>query len=66
MQVKLGGGDRAFGIGKTISDVQLLSPHQFQNVLKPENGIFLDLYRNDFQEQYTIDFIEVKLDKETQ
>ncbi|XP_065837711.1 uncharacterized protein [Oscarella lobularis] len=66
VQMKLGGGHKAFGIGKTVSDVQLLFPHQFQNVLKPEKGLFLDLYRDGFPEQYTIDFIEVKLDKETQ
>ena len=66
VQVKLGGGHRAFGVGKTVSDVQLLFPHQFQNVLKPEKGLFLDLYRQHTAEQYTIDFIEVKLDKETQ
>ena len=66
VQVKLGGGYEAFGIGKTVSDVQLLFPHQFHNVLKPENGLFLELHRNHYPEQYTIDFIEVKLDKATQ
>ena len=34
VQVKLGGGHRAFGIGKTVSDLQLLFPYQFVETRK--------------------------------
>ena len=65
VQVKFGGHHGAFGIGKTVSEVHVIFPHAFPYILKPSKGIFLDMYRNDAGERYIIDFIEVRLEKET-
>ena len=64
VQMKFGGGHKAFGIGKTVSYVTVMSTHDFARTLKPANGIFLDIYRHNKAEQYIIDFIEVGLEKE--
>ena len=65
MQVQFGGNDRAFGFGKTVSDLYVINTHQFSRLLKPTRGVFLDLYGDDPGEHYIIDFIEVKLEKES-
>ena len=64
VQVKFGGDHKAFGIAKTVSDVTVMSTHDFARTLKPENGIFVDIYRHNKGERYIIDFIEVRLEKE--
>ena len=66
VQVKFGGGVRAFGIGKTVSGVNRVAPHQYSKVLKPANGVYVNIYRNDAAERYIIDFIEVTLEKVTE
>ena len=65
VQVKFGGHHGAFGIGKTVSDVHVIFPHAFPYIFKPSKGIFFDMYRNDAGERYIIDFIELRLEKET-
>ena len=65
VQVKFGGGVGAFGIGKTVSGVNRVASHQYSKVLKPANGVYVDIYRNAPPERYIIDFIEVRLEKET-
>ncbi|XP_065837337.1 uncharacterized protein [Oscarella lobularis] len=65
VQIKLGGSLAAFGIGKTVSDVQVVAAHQFSKVLKPSSGVFLELYRGNPIEKFIIDFIEVRLEEET-
>ena len=66
VQVQFSASNTAFGIGETISEVPIIHPHQFSKSLKPARGIFLDLYGDDDPgEIYNIDFIDVKLEKET-
>ena len=65
VQVKFGGGVGAFGIGKTVSGVNRVAPHQYSKVLKPANGVYVDIYRNHAAERFIIDLIEVRLEKET-
>ena len=50
VQVKFGSGVGAFGIGKTVSGVNRVAPHQYSKVLKPANGVYVDIYRNDAAE----------------
>ena len=65
VQVKFGGHDKAFGIGKTVSGVSVMFTHNYAFTLKPAKGIYLDIYRHNKGERYIIDFIEVKFEKET-
>ena len=65
VQVKFGGGAKAFGILKTVSNVNTLASHQYSKTLKPSKGVYVDVYRNDPAEKYIIDFIALILEKET-
>ena len=65
VQVKFGGHHKAFGIGKTVSGVTVMSTRKYAQTLKPEKGIFVDIYRHQKAEQYIIDFMEVRLEKDT-
>ena len=65
VQVKFGGHHKAFGIGETVSGVTLMFTHNYAFTLKPAKGIYLDVYRHNKGERYIIDFIEVRLEKET-
>ena len=65
VQVKFGGNLKAFGIGKTVSDVNRIGTHQFSKTLNPAKGVYLDLHREDELEQFNIEFIEVRLERET-
>ena len=65
VQVKFGGHHGAFGIGKTVSNVHVIFTHNFPYIMKPSKGIFLDIYRDHAYERYIIDFIEVRVEKET-
>ena len=65
MQVQFSGNQRAFGIGKAVSNLHFIHAYQFSRSLKPKRGIFLDLYRDHPPENYIIDFIEVTLERES-
>ena len=65
VQVKFGGNLKAFGIGKTVSDVNRIGTHQYSKTLNPAKGVYLDLHREDKHEQFNIEFIEVRLERET-
>ena len=63
--VQVNFGDHRKALGKTVSGVNVISTHNYAFTLKPAKGIFLDIYRHNKGEQYIIDFIEVRLEKET-
>ena len=65
VQVKFGGGAKAVGILKTVSNINVLATHQYSKALKPSKGVYVDIYRNDPPEKYIIDFVELRFQKET-
>ena len=66
VQVNLGGAIEAFGIGKTVSDVNRMGAYEYSKTLKPSQGVYLEIYGNKLeQEIIDFNFIEVRLQKET-